>query len=212
MACTAVLFCLVAPAANAADELHVSWDGDAWSEQLSEPLFDPAVRWVPGDFEVKVFYIRNHAKGGATLTIAVTSTDRDYLLRYEDIRLSARVASDDWVDLERTEQNFRLNNDALPAGEVRKVEVRAHFNSDSPNRSQNKELALNFRVMLSDAQVATEDPEGPGNDDEESAGPLPQTGASDVRWLIPAAGIAIGVGIALLGMRKREETEHERSC
>lgn len=208
---TAILFCLAASAAHAADELHVSWDGDVWSEQLSDPLFDPTVRWVPGDFEVEVFYVRNQAEGGATLTIAVTAVDRHYLMGYEDIRLSARLAPGDWVDLEHTEQNFRLNNDALPAGEVHKVEVRAYFDSNSPNRSQNKELALNFRVILSDGHVATEDPEAPGADDEESTGPLPQTGTSGLHWLILTAGTAIGVGMAVLGMRKREESKHEPS-
>lgn len=205
---TAILFCLAASAAQASDEFHVSWDGDVWSEQLSEPLFEPTVRWVPGDFEVEVFYVRNQAEGGATLTIAVTAVDRDHLMVYEDIRLSARLASGDWVDLEHTEENFRLNNDELPAGEVSKVEVRAYFDSNSPNRSQNKELALNFRVILSDAQVAIENPEAPRADDEESTGPLPQTGTSGLHWFILAAGTAIGVGMAVLGIRKREESKH----
>ncbi len=241
IAFTTVLFWLVPSAAHAADELDLSWDGQTWSEQLSEPMFDPAVRWVPGDMEAKAFYVRNQAESGADLTIAVATRDHDDLLRYEDIKLSARVGSGDWVNLKRTEQNFRLNNDALPAGEARKVEVRAKFDSASPNRSQDKELTLKFRVTLSDAQASTEDPDdgdaeptdpepsspepsdpgangpgtsgpaGPGNIGAESTGPLPQTGAPALGWLILAAGTAIGVGMALLEMRKREETEHERS-
>lgn len=199
MALTTALLCLAPAAAHAADELDVSWDGQSWSEQLTEPMFDPAVRSVPGDIAIKEFYVRNNAEGGANLTIAAIAVDDDYLLRNEDIRLSARVAPDEWVSLERTENNFRLNDNALPAGEVRKVEVRAYFDSESPNRSQDKELALTFRVTLSDAQVETEDP----------SRPLPQTGASSTGWPILAAGTAIGIGIALHWMRKREETEYE---
>ncbi len=163
VAFTTFLFCLVPSAAQAADEVGLSWDGSTWSEQLSEPMFDPAARWVPGDVGTKVFHVRNQAESGAILTIAVATRDDDGLLRYEDIRLSARVGTEDWMDLESTEQNFRLSNDALPAGESRKVEVRAHFDFASPNRSQNKQLALKFIVTLTDAQAS---PGGPGDPGE----------------------------------------------
>ncbi len=223
VAFTTFLFCFV-PTAQAAGELGLSWDGRTWLEQLSEPMFDPAARWVPGDVGTKAFHVRNQSESGANLNIAVVTRDDDGLLRHEDIGLSARVGAGDWVDLKRTDKNFKLNSDALPVGESRKVDVRAHFDFASPNRSQRKQLALQFRVVLSDAKVSPDDFEGPGdvngepivpvdpgNVDDDSKGPLPNTGAPAVGWFIIAGGIAIGIGLALIKRRKREEPEHATS-
>ncbi len=233
VALTIFLFCLVPSTAQAAGEVGLSWDGRSWSEQLSQPMFDPAARWVPGDVGIKAFHVRNQAESGAILTIAVLARDEDGLLRDEDIRLSARVGTEDWVDLERTEENFRLNSDALPAGESRKVEVNAAFDFASPNRSQNKQLALMFIVTLTDAQaspggpadpgkveptapgapgqVEPTGPGTPGDDSDGPKGPLPNAGAPAVGWVIVAGGVAIGAGLRLITRRKREETEHDVS-
>lgn len=220
VAFTIFLFCLV-PSAKAAGELGLSWDGDSWSGQLSEPLFDPAVRWVPGDVGTKTFHVRNQAESGAILTIAVVTHDIDGLLRQEDIKLSARAGAADWVDLAGTDKNFRLNSDALPVGESRKVEVRALFDPASPNRSQRQQLTLTFRVTLSDEKASPEVPKAPGDvdekpagpgdsvDDDESSGLLPNAGAPPVGWFVVAAGVAIGAGLTLLKRREREETVHE---
>ncbi len=221
VAFTLLTFSSMPSTAQAADELGLSWDGHTWAEQLSEPVFDPAALWVPGDVGAKTFHVRNQAESGAILTIAVNTRDDDDLLRNEDIKLSARVGTEDWVDLKQTEQNFRLSNDELPAGESRKIEVKADFDFASPNRSQQKQLALNFRVTLSDAQASPDDHEGPGDDDEstgpgdtggvddEANGPLANAGAPAVGWVIVAGGVAIGAGLRLITRRKRKETEHD---
>lgn len=216
VALTTLLFCLLPSAAHAADELDLSWDGQTWSKQLSQPMFDAKARWVPGDVGTKSFYVRNQGESGANLTIAVVARDDDGLLRFQDIQLSARVGAEDWVALETTERNFRLNNDILPAGEARKVEVRAQFDFGSPNRSQREQLTLKFRVTLSDSRASSEDPGNPepnppGDGDDGSDGSLPNSGAPAVGWVIVAAGVLMGSGATLIKKRKREETGHDTS-
>lgn len=216
MTLTTLLFCLLPSAAHAADELDLSWDGQTWSKELSQPMFDAMVDWVPGDVETASFYVRNQGDSGANLTVAVVTRDEDGLLRFQDIKLAARIGAEEWVSLESTEKNFRLNSGALPAGEARKVEVRAQFDLSSPNRSQLKQLALNFRVTLSEAQGSPEDPgpgepqpTGPGHVDDGNDGSLPNSGAPAVGWVIVAAGIAVGSGLTLIRRSKREEVRHD---
>ncbi len=226
VALTALLFWLVPSTAHAANEMGLSWDGGTWSGQLTGPMFDPALLWVPGDVETKTFHVRNGADSGANLTIELITQDDDGLLRNADVALSARVGAEDWVDLERTEENFQLNRDALPAGESRTVDVRTRFNFDSPNRSQRKNVSLQFRVTLSEAQTVPEVPGDPGDvdpappvavdPDDVNAGTdtkpkdsLPNAGAPTIGWAIVAAGILIGAGLTLISRRTREDTGHD---
>ncbi len=208
---------MVSSPAYASDELGLSADGQVWTADLAGPLFDPALRWVPGDVRDAEFFVRNQASDGGRLTVAVETSDRDRLLREKDIRLSARVGSDPWVALAPGGQAFRLNDALLPADAVRMVRVKALFDPASGNRSQRKRLALSFRVTLSGEDAAT-DPDdgvsdetnGPGSaQDPIDAGDLPETGAPSVGWLVLAASGLIGFGMAL--MRRRNEEEEHRA-
>ncbi|KRF11495.1 hypothetical protein ASG90_17335 [Nocardioides sp. Soil797] len=205
---TSCILCLVPTSAQAADELGLSWDGRSWSGHLNGSLFDPSVRWVPGDVRTNEFYVRNEASDGGNLTISVESRDQDQLLRDDDINLSARIGSEHWVLLERTGKNFRLNSEALGAGDRRKVEVRASFDPASTNQSQRDELALKFRVTLADARAGSSDGDDQDGSDDNSNGLLPDTGAPVVGWSIVVGGVAVGVGLALM-KRRRGEGENQ---
>lgn len=213
---------LSASPAQAADELELSSDGQSWSGQLPGPLFDPALRWVPGDDRHAEFYVRNQADDGGTVTIAVDSPDQDQSVLVRDIRLSARIGSESWVDLAPMGEAFRLNAAALPADAVRKLTVRARFDPASGNRSQQSAVALSYTVTLSDA-ASTSDPDDEAADGTDQptdsdaaqnlngAADLPNTGAPAVGWLLVAAGVAVGVGLALMKRRRREDSAHEIS-
>ncbi len=196
-----------APPAQAADELGLSPDGRTWSAGLPGPLFDPKVRWVPGDARRADFYVRNQAADGGTLTVAVQTQDPDRLLGAKDIRLSARVGSDGWVDLAPGGQAFRLNDATLPADAIRKVTVKARFDPTSGNRSQRKSVALSFRVTLVDA-ASDPNPDPDVSDETGEPSDLPDAGAPAVGWFLVAGGVAIGVGLALIKRRRREESAH----
>lgn len=204
---------LAPSAAHADDKIGLSWDGTNWSSRLTGSLFDPSVRWVPGDVRTAAFHVRNQAGDGATVAIAVESTDRDHLLRDDDIRLEARVGGADWVPLDRIGTGFRINESVLQAGESTRVQVRATFDPAATNQSQRSELRMRFRIVLTDAHAATDDPsdnetEGTGDDDGDDtvSGVLPDTGAPAVGWLIVVAGVMLGVGLALM-RRRREEPD-----
>lgn len=211
VALAVLLLGVMASPAHAADELGLSPDGQTWSGQLSGPLFDPTVRWVPGDARRAQFYVRNQAADSGTLTIAVLSRDLDRLLRDDHLQLSARVGSDAWVDLAPGGQAVRLNAAALPAEAVRKVEVRARFDFASGNRTQRDAVAMDFKVTLSGADsTPVPDPNDPdGTPDPKDDTDLPDTGAPPVGWLLVAAGAAIGFGLALMKRRRREEPGHD---
>lgn len=201
-----LLLSLAPTSAHAADELGVSWDGQSWSGSLSGSLFDPSVRWVPGDVRTNAFHVRNQASDAGNLTIWVEGRDEDRLLRDGDIHLSAKVGSESWVPLARTGTQFRLNSDELSVGDSRKVEVRASFDPVSTNASQHEELALRFQVTLADAR-ANGGGDDPVDSTDDSDGLLPNTGAPGVGWLVVAAGAAIGVGLALMKRRGGEGEE-----
>lgn len=196
----AVVVTTTAGGARADGELGLSWDGRTWKSDLQGSLFDPAIRWVPGDRRTSDFFIRNQATDGAELTIAVESADRDDLLRHDDIALTARVDDGAWVDLERVDQGYRLTERPVRASEVARVQVRAAFDPASTNQSQRDDLRMRFQVTLSDARA------GDGNDDGDDGldGFLPDTGAPAIGWLLALAGALIGTGLALVRRQRRE--------
>ena len=53
------------------DRLGLSSDGVTFAETLKKPLFDSAIRWVPGDVRVATFYVRNQAETAGNLQVAI---------------------------------------------------------------------------------------------------------------------------------------------
>ena len=182
--------------AVAADEIGLSNDGVRWGSTLSDPIFDPNFRWVPGDDEIASFYVRNQGPTGAAMTIEARSADTDKLLSNDDIALSARVDGGSWVELKNGVASKRLTSRSITRGDVVRVDVNAVFDAQSTNRSQVKELALNFRVTLQDWRAANGG-SGEGDSDSEGrgdTGSLPAAGAQVTAWSVAAV-----LGLVLLG-------------
>lgn len=186
--------------AVAANEIALSNDGQHWSRTLDRPLFDPAVRWVPGDSRTAAFYVRNDAPSAGELAIAVRSDDPDRPLVDDHVGIQARAGSGPWVALSAAGSLHRLAVGAIPAGARIRLEVRASFDALAPNDTQLDRAALTFVVGLSEALT------GGGNDtDGDTAGgptpvgpdaPLARTGSAAGGLLILAA-ITLGIGAAL---------------
>jgi len=200
----AALTTLISSSAIAADEVGLSNDGTTWGSTLAHPLFDPSIRWVPGDDETASFYVRNQGPTRALMTIEARSADTDELLSNDDIALKARAAGGAWVDLENGVPTADLAGGSIASGGVVKVDVNAVFDWQSPNRSQSKTLPLTFRVTLTDS---LEDVPGGGSEDEA----LPGTGSSFTVWQVVMAGLLIGFGIALLRRRGAGRSKTGRS-
>ncbi|RYY50067.1 MAG: hypothetical protein EON53_03430 [Actinomycetales bacterium] len=227
---------LGASVAYASGEIGVSEDGTSWSSGLDGPLFDPDVRWVPGDSRTKTFYVRNQGPTGASMTIEARSTDEDDLLADDEIDLRARADGGAWVDLRNGAASAELTDDAIEQDGVVRVDVNASFDPASSNRSQTARVALDFRVHLADAVGSDGESDadadggadadldagsgvdadldgGSGVDAEldlpaagDSNGALPGTGAPADRWVVLGGAGLLLLGVALV-RRRREQGE-----
>ena len=148
---TCLCLALMAGPASADGRIGLSRDGSTWSQTLPGSLFDPSIRWVPGDSRTASFFVRNQAESGASLRVDVRSGDRDQLLANDDIRLEARAHGSRWFPLQNNDISRTLTSRMLGVGESVKVDVRAVFDAASTNQSQRKSLALRSLVTLADA-------------------------------------------------------------
>ena len=176
-----------ATGASAADGISVSRDGRTWAPALPSPLFDDAVRWVPGDTRVARFFVRNDSGMPSEMQVDFVSTRIDELVRIGDLEVSARVDGGPWgsVDAAQTEE---LADATVAAGGVRPVEVRVTLPSDSPNLTQILDLAFEVRVTLS----------------QQAGGLIPTGGDIRLALLVVAATVA-ATGAILLGLARRRD-------
>lgn len=182
-----------------ADQTAVSRDGRHWAAGLDQPLFDPSVRWVPGDAAEATFWVRNQGESAGVLTLAVDSADEDRLLAGGWVRLSARTTGGSWVVLARTGTRYVLDG-AVPAGGTQPVTVRAAYGSKAGNATQRDRARLTFIVTLTDttARAGT----SPGST-HGPTGALSGTGAPAVGWVLGLAALCL-IAAAML-LRRRGE-------
>ena len=190
--------------AHAVDEIGLSLDGRTWTSELRRPLFEPGMRWVPGDSETRSLWVRNQGPTGASMRLAVRSADLDGLLERDDILISARVRGGSWIPLNSGGAGRTLTEGALAQGDRLRLDVRVAFVAAATNGSEVDKLPLDFVVRL------TQDGHGSvggveGGSDPGGSGDLPATGAAVEPWLLWLAAGLIGSGLALLVARRREE-------
>lgn len=192
------------PAAHGADDVGVSTDGVTWSDGLDAPLFDPAVRWVPGDSRVASLYVRNQGPTGASVTIEARSVDADALLADDDVQLRARAGGGGWVPLRNGVSSARLTEQTVVPGDVVRVEVDATFDPRATDATQLERLALDVRVVLRDGLGAGA---APPVDGEAVGGALPDTGTGVARRVLALAAALLVTGIVLTAVRRPRRGE-----
>ena len=201
---------LAAPAAaQADDELGLSTDGRTWSSSLTTSLFDPDMRWVPGDSETSAFYVRNQSSDQGKLEIDVLGSEVDSLLETGDLHVATRVGDGDWVSVSAPGRQD-LSRSRVAPRDVAKVAVRVSFDYSSPNPSQVKRLKLAFAVRLtqsSDVAAGGAELGDDGNDARGLNGLLPNTGtALGLTWVL-LAGMLLGGGLLLISKKKDENDD-----
>ncbi|GAA3831696.1 LPXTG cell wall anchor domain-containing protein [Nocardioides panacisoli] len=190
-----------APAA-AGDDVGLSIDGHHWSNDVTRPLLDPSLHWVPGDRRSASFYVRDQGPTGAHLTIGVETRDPDRLLADQDIALSARAAHGAWRPLENGQDAGSLLDGPMARSATVRVDVRVRFRWSSDNASRVDRLPLDFVVRLTQAGRDG----GPGPHPQ--GGFLPGTGSAVESWLVLVGVALVGSGASLLVVRVRRERAH----
>jgi len=183
--------------ATAADEVGVSVDGSTWSSSLSTPLFDSGFLWVPGDLETERFYVRNRGPSDAVLRIEVRSADPDDLLADDDMIISARAGSGDWISMANGSPSSRLTDQVIGVDGAVPVDVRVKFSWASPNESQSDRLPLLLVVTMS----------GDADGGDRNGDGLPETGSDISPFVLCLAAMAVGAGMALISAGRRRVGE-----
>ncbi|WP_229051186.1 LPXTG cell wall anchor domain-containing protein [Aeromicrobium sp. Leaf350] len=188
--------------AHAADEIGVSVDGSTWMPAITAPLFDPAMRWIPGDDETRTFYVRAQGPSAATMSIEALTPAGDPFLE-SDIDLSVRVDGGAWVALDPAQVAQDLTVRPVPVGDVVTVDVRAFFDPASTNVTQARQLPLQFRITLAEAFPSDANPAG-----NAGSGSLPTTGAQVGLDLFLLGLLTCAAGGAVLAARRKGEEQH----
>jgi len=179
----AVLPAAAATADSRGGAVLISPDGTTWSADLPAPLFDPAVRWVPGDARTSSFYVENRGSTPADVRLRVSAEDGDALLGSGEVLLRARVAGGSWKSVVG-EVGPPLDSIAIGVGESRRIDVRAVLRAASDNVSQTAAVALTFVVRLTETVPR--------------AATMPDTGAPGLRGPLFLAALCLGTGLALV--------------
>lgn len=180
-----ILLATASPA-YADDELGFSSDGSVWVESLTGPLFDPGVRWVPGDVRTASFFVRNQAVERGDLRVDVERTVRDDLLETSYLEISARADGQTWSSVTGVGSQELLAADDLQSGRPVKVEVRVTLDDDAPNETMVLGTDLDFRVTLTQSEIVAE--AGGGQGDGDGSGELDVDGEVGVDSPTTVAG------------------------
>jgi len=195
---------VAAAPARAADEVGLSPDGVVWYDALHRPLFDPSVRWVPGDAETASFYVRNQGPSAAQLTIEVRGADGARLLA-DDVEISARAEGRKWLAIDNGSASPWLTERAMKRGGQVRVDVQVRFLWQPPNDSMLERLPLDFQVRLVEAGPS----DGAPGPDSSPDGLLPDPGSAVSLIVIWVAAILIGSGLALLAAARRRRSQEQ---
>ncbi len=204
----AAVILLTATPAVAADEIGLSTDGVSWESTLSQPLFDPAVRWVPGDRKTASFWVRNESADSALLDVAILGSSIDSLMETGDLSVTVAAASGGGSSTTMTGRHELLSSRAVRPGQTDRIDVTAALDSASTNESQVKALDLRFEVRLtqdagaSDNSDESDDDSDDSDDDSDRNGILPGTGGP-VGWPLSAGLLGLCVGLLLFATARR---------
>ncbi|NRQ50535.1 LPXTG cell wall anchor domain-containing protein [Aeromicrobium stalagmiti] len=204
----ALVLILGAALPAAADpEVGLSDDGVTFGPRLTEPLYDPAVVWVPGDERVRTFYVRNESDDDARLSIDVLGSTVDSLMDTGDLSVSARGDGGPWQGVSTAGTHRLVSGVDLPSGDVSRVDVEVALDPTSVNSSQRRRLDVDFRVRLVQKPAGVEDA---GETVDPPDGLLPDTGGP-VTWVVLVAACLIGGGTILTSRRHEKEDSHVQS-
>lgn len=197
----ALLSTLALPAEAAGSRMQFSRDGVAWVPSIDAPLFDPDFRWVPGDAEVRSFWVKN-VSSAAELEVSAAGLDNE-LVTSGDFEVQVRADGGTWQGLDLASS---LGAGHLSSGEQRRFDVRVAFSPASTNMSQSARFPLSFIVDLTEAFPSV----GPAPGDSAAVTDwLPRTGSSSGLLLVIIGAAGLTTGLLLLVVARRRPVEQD---
>ena len=176
---------------SARQAVGLSVDGVDYQTGLDQPLFDPTVRWVPGDVRGSTFWVRNQAAESGDLTMDLLVPGRGNLFVSGHLSVTARAGDGPWHTVTHGESMRLLTHKDFPAEAEALVTVRVALAPEAANGTMVLATDLDFRVTLTDARATAP---GTGPDGADGGGPgglLPGTGLSASWWAVVRLGLLL---------------------
>lgn len=194
----ALLVGSAAPAvADAEPDVELSVDGVTWGPDLTVPLFDPDIRWVPGDTRSATFRVRNSSGDPARLSVDVLGTAVHSLLDTGSLTVAARGGGGAWKVISTPGTHRLVSAVPVAPGGSSRVEIVVAFSAAAANQSMRQDLDLRFRLRLTQAA-----PEG-----HTGVHDLPDTGGPPPQFLLLGAALAVA-GIHQITRTSRKGATH----
>ena len=174
--------------------LELSTDGEHWSATLSEPLFDPAVPWSPGQTGSREVYVRNDGSTATGVQMSVATHGKDRADTGWAV-VSARAEGQSWTSLQEPGSAILLHDLSLRPGQVRTIQLRATVDTSASAAAMGRELSIDVDVLPDGAraeQAASSTTRWPGAD----APGLPLSAA--------AGGLLVVLALGLVRHRRAE--------
>jgi hypothetical protein len=187
------------------DRLLLSGDGSTWAPDLTTPLLDPDLVWVPGDVVTGRLYARNASGERATAAATVRLSGgpdgaRDPLV--DALNLRTRIGSGPWTD------GPRSRGAELSPGEELPIDVEVELDPAATDVTQLRAARVDVVVTLSGVGSGGSGPgpggggTGVGGAGAGGAGGLAPTGADLLLPALVAAG-AVVLGVVLRRRARR---------
>lgn len=200
--------------------LAVSIDGITWTESITQPLFDPEARWVPGEVQTSQFYVRNNKPERGALSLVLERPAREALLDSGFLTIAARADDGPWVEVASGGRTELIDSERVRSQEAVAVELRASLDVEAPNTTMVLDTDLEITLRLTQAGVVADatstdgphDPSSPGDPDNSNGtadGVLPDTGSPLRPWVLPLALLFLGGGAVLIARRDEDEQPEE---
>ena len=178
-------------------DVGVSLDGTHYEESLDAPLFDPRVRWVPGDVRTTDIWVRNQADEAGDLTIDLVPQARQNLFDSGHLTVSARAGTGPWMTVREGEPLRLLARKDVPSRAEVPVTVRVTLAPEAPNGTMVLATDFDLEVTLVDARAS-----GSDGDHDGPGGLLPATGSPTSWWVLPLGLLLLAGGALMLARRE----------
>ncbi len=229
-ACLLLVSGSVAASASASDSdsvqvtpkaLQLSLDGVTWTDSISTPLFDPRVRWVPGDVRTAEFFVRNSKPELGDLSVVLDRPMTEALYDTGSLSIAVRVGAGVWSEVEAGDRRVLVDEASVDPADALSVQLRASMDFDAPNQTMVLDTDLDLTLRLTQDGVvadATSDggshgvspdetPTGQDTSNDTTRGDLPDTGSSLRPWILPLALLLLGAGAVLVARRTDDEED-----